>query len=90
MALELSNSNYDKTMTLFQKIRPDLLWWRNAIPLANNSIILIKIHIEIFSDASLSGWGVTANGLHSHGFWDLEEQDFSIHILELKAASLRT
>lgn len=41
---------------------------------------------QIFSDASLTGWGVVCGGKRSHGFWTNEEQRSHINVLELKAA----
>ena len=39
-----------------------------------------------FFDASLSGWGVSSNGIISHGWWDSKEKKEHINYLEIKAA----
>lgn len=42
--------------------------------------------LEIFCDASSTGWGAYSNGVTAHGFWTIEEQKHHINYLELKAA----
>ncbi|XP_067204231.1 uncharacterized protein [Linepithema humile] len=41
---------------------------------------------EIFSDASLNGWGATCGDLRTHGWWSESDQVHHINALELKAA----
>ena len=41
--------------------------------------------IEIFSDASLSGWGACCKGQRVHGHWNKQEKKHHINILELMA-----
>lgn len=40
---------------------------------------------EIFSDASLSGWGAAMNNQKTHGWQSTEEKTEHINLLELKA-----
>lgn len=42
--------------------------------------------LEIFSDASLSGWGAMCGTRKTHGFWNAEESHEHINVLELQAA----
>lgn len=53
---------------------------------SKNSIRSGQYTLEIFTDASLSGWGVMCNGERSNGFWDATESRCHINLLELKAA----
>ena len=64
----------------------DLLWWETNIGHAKNSIRPREYNIEIFTDASTSGWGVSCGTLKSHGFWGEEERRLHINELELKTA----
>jgi len=41
---------------------------------------------EIFSDASLTGWGASSALDRTHGWWSNEERELHINALELKAA----
>ena len=44
------------------------------------------LNIEIFSDAYLTGWGVTHNGHSTGGHWSVEESKSYINVLEMKGA----
>lgn len=44
--------------------------------------------MEIFTDASLSGWGACIDEKTTHGWWDKTDQDKHINFLELKAILL--
>lgn len=85
--LALGNSyNYNKIMTLSNSLKQDLHWWRNNIknslcPIRNNDYCL-----EIYSDASTTGWGIACGSESSHGHWTESELNMHINSLELKAA----
>ena len=65
----------------------DLRWWRDNLDrVTGKSIWLSEPDIEIFSDASLSGWGATCNQVTSRGPWSPEEKSKHINELELLAA----
>lgn len=85
LGLLKSNGDYDKKLYLSDEIYADSSWWINKLPAANNSISLEKFKIEIFSDASLSGWGIFCNGRKSRGWWSDTEKKEHINFLELKA-----
>jgi hypothetical protein len=42
--------------------------------------------MEIFSDASLSGWGAACNGVTNQGPWTLSDREKHINELELLGA----
>nr|CAH7765682.1 unnamed protein product [Callosobruchus chinensis] len=85
LALRRSRGNYDRLMTVPSSLHNDLNWWLSHIT-SSNPIRLEVFHLEIFSDASLTGWGIHSNDVKSHGFWSLEEKTHHINYLELKAA----
>lgn len=85
-ALEANNKNYDADMTLSNQIRTDLLWWYEKITFAQNSVKLSEYLLEIFTDSSLTGWGAVCNNEKSHGFWNKDERQLPINVLELNAA----
>lgn len=84
-ALEKSNGNYDAYMDLVPH-HPDFEWWKREIMVASKNINDEAFSIEIFSDASLTGWGAVCGNRKVHGFWTSEERENNINFLELKAA----
>lgn len=86
LALAENKENYDKRMTLDSSALSDIHWWIKNTPSASNSIGIKHFDIEIFSDASLSGWGVVCNGENVHGWWNTENSKHHINYLELLAA----
>ena len=86
LSLLSNKDNYDAKMELPVKLSCDLQWWENNISAAKNSIKPLKFVREIFSDASLTGWGISCSSKRTHGFWNEEERLQPIHYLELKAA----
>lgn len=86
LALAKNHDNFDKEMLITHTVRPDLLWWRDHIdtayaPFHNNNYV-----IELFSDASLTGWGASCNSNTANGYWKLSQQSLHINTLELIAA----
>lgn len=86
LALRKSGDDYDKVMNLPSDLDSEFLWWKNNILTSHNPIRSGKYMLEIFSDASLTGWGVYCNGERAHGFWSPVESKDHINLLELKAA----
>ncbi|XP_070519726.1 uncharacterized protein [Cardiocondyla obscurior] len=87
VALTNNNENYNAIMTLSNEVSNDLQWWIDHINFARDSILVRNPDLEIFTDASLSGWGAFCNGRRIHGHWNAEEKNWSINRLELKAVS---
>lgn len=87
LALEQSQGNYECIMKIPTYLHDDLSWWKNNILEAKNSLDrLDKFELEIFSDASLSGWGAVCGEDKAHGHWNESEKQMHINILELLAA----
>lgn len=86
LALNFSQ-NYNKQMKVGKHLYEDLLWWKDNIITSfstirkNNNYVL-----EIFSDASTTGWGVACDGQSSNGNWKDTEMCLHINTLELMAA----
>lgn len=86
LALQHTNDDYDKKMKLNFNLQPSFTWWKEHVknsikPFRNNEYAL-----EIFSDASLTGWGIACNAETSNGFWSEVERQDHINLLELRAA----
>ena len=86
LALLKSRGNFEGSMEISPDVNLELKWWYENILSVNNPIRGSAFQLEIFSDASLSGWGACCNGERSHGWWNAEDQEEYINLLELKAA----
>ena len=86
LALETNNENYDAFLNLNSNLKPDFEWWKNNILIGKRDISCPPPLLEIFSDASLTGWGAVCQGKKANGFWTEAEQNDNINYLELKAA----
>ena len=69
LSLIKNQGNYEKYLNLTDVERNDLQWWVNNLPSSHNLIRKQSFDIEIFSDASKSGWGIFCNNKKSHGWW---------------------
>lgn len=86
LALQNSNGNYDAIMKISSYLKQDFQWWIDNIATSVNVIRPLQFNLEIFSDASLTGWGLYCEGRTSRGLWSHSERNFHINHLELLAA----
>lgn len=86
LALLFNDDNYDAKMKLETNLQSDFLWWESKIKHTFNPIRTFVFKKEIFSDASLSGWGAFCENELVNGFWKDSERDSHINYLELAAA----
>ena len=86
LALLKSNDNYEASMALSQELQADFLWWEKNVLHKVSSISALKFTITIFSDASLTGWGVSCGNSRAHGHWNVSERLQNINYLELLSA----
>lgn len=88
LALRKSNQNFNASILLSNTIKVEMRWWHHA--LTNNKGINIVLNrdftLEIFSDASLTGWGAFCENTVTHGFWNETEDKNHINYLEVLAA----
>lgn len=82
----LNNNDYDRTMEVPNYLREDLIWWEHNILLTYNPIRTFNYALEIFTDASTTGWGAACRSEKIGGFWTVEERLHHINYLELLAA----
>lgn len=85
LTLILSKGNYDRNMAISTRVKSDLSWWLDNIDSTVNPIRQCS-SLEIFKDASLTGWGEVCNSTRTHGRWSTTEQSLHINQLELIAA----
>lgn len=82
------SQNYAKKMTLSAIAKEDVSWWIKTINYARRNIENERYDMLVTTDSSLSGWGATADGIQTKGYWTFEESALHINILELLAVKL--
>ena len=85
LALLCNNNNYDALMTLYPRT-VEFDWWESHLGCSSMPLRPTPFVREIFSDASLTGWGAECQGQSTRGFWSETERSFHINLLELLAA----
>ncbi|XP_041482721.1 uncharacterized protein LOC121429644 [Lytechinus variegatus] len=94
VALKINKGHFDRPMQLSQAARYDLEWWIANLHIVYSSILRKELDLELYSDASGSGWGAKCMELNSStgGRWNAEElvkaKNNEINYLELLAAFL--
>lgn len=79
------NVTYNTKVRFSNDILADLDWWANISQRMCSPIGPLKFDLEVFTDASLTGWGAFANNKRVNGAWKDSEQHFHINYLELLA-----
>lgn len=85
-ALQANDNDYEKSMLLPASLIHDFTWWKSSIVGTKKEIKNRIFTLEIFSDASLTGWGACCRHLKAHGQWNSNEKAYHINALELLAA----
>jgi len=83
--LKFSKGNFDGTVKISDSSKSDLLWWVNNVYSSKRIITTPSIDMTIYTDASLSGWGINDGYVPSGGPWKEEYKDKHINVLELIA-----
>lgn len=81
-----SSENYNKKMNIPNYLTKDFKWWKNNINSASCPIRYSDYCLEIFSDASNTGWGAACGEQTANGNWTKHDVSAHINLLELKAA----
>lgn len=84
----LKTDNYETKICLPEIILDDLNWWSLNIETTCNFMRQPNFELEIYTDASLSGWGAVSDGCTVNGKWKDVEKTRHINYLELTAAFL--
>lgn len=83
-----SETNYETKIQLPEIILEDLNWWKLNIFSTFAPLGDPRFSMEIFTDASRTGWGAYSNQTRIGGGWKEEELKFHINYLELLAVFL--
>lgn len=79
-------NNYDNFMNIPSTLKSDIQWWSCAISHPSCKIKNDQYDLEIFSDASTTGWGIACGDQRASGLWSEEECSRHINYLEIYAA----
>lgn len=85
-ALKLNNNDYNSRIIFPKSLYRDFSWWLTNIFQSEEKLSSKSFALEIFSDASTTGWGGFCKGRKACGFWNLNEKLYHINYLELLAA----
>ena len=80
--------NGKKLLNLPTEAITELEWWKSHILKGKNKIRSSTFDLEIFTDASNTGWGAICDNKKAHGFWNETERKKHINYLEIKTAFL--
>ncbi|XP_047990684.1 uncharacterized protein LOC125229783 [Leguminivora glycinivorella] len=83
-----NNENFEAKIKPSRAILEDLNWWLNKVSTSNNCMRFPSFQLEIYSDASNSGWGAVCGKNKANGTWKSSERDSHINYLELLAVYL--
>lgn len=75
-------------LKLTPKLRVALRWWSDPLRFSQGVQLREPDRILVTTDASLSGWGAHTDKRLAQGVWSIEEQTYSINLLELRAIKL--
>ncbi|XP_066590898.1 uncharacterized protein [Prorops nasuta] len=81
-----NNLEYSSSMIIPLSLSTDLDWWEDKVLTSHNKIRRYEFELEIFSDASNSGWGVACEGEIIFNTWNVVQLKEHINYLELVAA----
>ena len=75
---------------LTSQAHKDLEWWvsESSCRLNGCPIQLPPINLTVWSNASKTGWGAAYQGISTGGHWSVDEAQWHINVLELRAATL--
>ena len=88
LALAKHKGRYDSPITLSDLGKADMRWWLSSEKLIARPMVFNLAVIDIFSDASLMGWGAHNCTAKTGGRWCCSESQNHINWLELKACFL--
>ena len=85
LALLRAKGDFNAIMQLPPR-ESEFSWWKDHILTGDSSLLTPTFSLEIFSDASTTGWGASCKDKTARGSWNPEERDRHINELELLAA----
>ena len=85
----ICHNSFEEKLAILVEARKELLWRKENLNLCNGRYLISPLpQITISSDLSLQGWGKSCHGRTTGGPWSMEERNYDINVLELKAGKL--
>ena len=84
LGLKLHNGKFDTNINLNVESKKEIYWWKNNLFESFAHLNIPEPDITIYTDTSLTGWGIADGKTPSGGWWD-EDEITHINVLELKA-----
>jgi hypothetical protein len=82
----LEGQNWDQATPIPTNVKDELQWWLDNLEKSNGrGIIQQPKDVDLYTDASGSGWGATLGSNVARGSWDLITKSCSNNVRELKA-----
>lgn len=72
------NLDFDRLMSLPRDLHADFLWWETNILCAVNKLRRNDFNLELFSDASRSGWGAVCGEQKVHSYTGQHQKSSTI------------
>lgn len=88
LVLQKYNGNYEAKINLPEVILNDLNWWQSQIYTTSSFMRTSHFKLEIYTDASRTGWGAVCANKSLGGQWKATEKEHHINYLELLAVFL--
>ena len=85
--LKLHNGKFDTNIALNVESKREIYWWINNIFESFAPLNIPDPDITIYTEASLTGWGITDGKTPSGGRWN-ENEIAHTNVLELKAIQI--
>ena len=85
--LKYHEGNFEGKIRLSAKAKAEIQWWINNNDNSCHHINISNPDITIYTDASLTGWGITDGISPSRGLWHKAELEH-LNVLELKAIEI--
>lgn len=83
--LKISKGDYEVSISFSNEVKDDISWWIKNVDKYPNYIGVIDFSLEMYTDASLTGYGIYCNGQKTCGLWNASEKQLHINVLELLA-----
>ena len=83
--LKISKGNYEFPISLTNEVKEDINWWIKNVDKYPNPIGTPPFTIEMYTDASLIGYGISCMGEKTNGLWNEKDKLLHINALELLA-----
>ena len=85
--LKYHNSNFEGKIRLSAKGKAEIQWWINNMNKSCHHISITNPDITTYTNASLTGWGITDDISSSRGLWYKTKFEH-INVLELKTIKI--